>query len=86
MKPNYVIEKNGKKSVIIRTQNQEKCRLSVLLTILSNGKKLSPLLIFKGVKDEKLEKELSQNQNVKSGKIFITFNINTWCTIEIMKI
>ena len=35
---NYVIEKKGKKSVIIRAQNLEKCRLSVLLTILSNGK------------------------------------------------
>ncbi len=32
MPPNYVIEKKGKKSVIIRTQNQDKCRLSVLLT------------------------------------------------------
>ena len=44
MPPNYVIEEKGKKSVIIRTQNQENCKLSVLLSILSNGKKLSPLL------------------------------------------
>lgn len=71
-----LLKKKGKKSVIIRTQNQDKYRLSVLLTILSNGKKLPPLLIFKGVKDGKLNKELSENANIKSGKIFIAFNIN----------
>ena len=44
------------------------------------------IAIFRGVKNGKLEKGLSQNQNVKSGKIFIDFNINAWCNKEIMKI
>ena len=38
------------------------------------------------VKGGKLNMELSENANIKSGKIFIAFNINVWCTKEIMKI
>ena len=43
MPPNYSVAKKGKKNIIIiRTQGQEKCRVSLLLTILANGKKLNP--------------------------------------------
>lgn len=84
--PNYVIEKKGNKNIIIRTQNQEKCRLSVLLTILSNGLKLPPLLIFKSAKNGNLYNELANNINVKKGRIIITFNQKVRCTKEVMEL
>ena len=41
------IVKRGSRQVIIKTQNQEKCRISVLLTIVADGSKLPPMIIFK---------------------------------------
>jgi hypothetical protein len=56
--------------VIIRTQGQEKCRVSILLNILADGKKLSPIVIFKGKENSSnLNNELNENYNVKK-KIF----------------
>jgi hypothetical protein len=56
--------------VIIRTQGQGKCRVSILLTILADGQKLSPIVIFKGKENSsKLNNELNENYNVKK-KIF----------------
>ena len=48
MSPSKTIAKKGAKSILIRTQNQEKCRISVILTITAKRKKLPPYLIFKG--------------------------------------
>lgn len=53
MPPNYTICKKDTKNIIIRTQRQEKCRVSIMLTILANGEKLSPLVIFKGSDNNK---------------------------------
>ena len=44
---NKTIVKIWSRQVIIKTQNQEKCRISFLLTILADGSKLPPLVIFK---------------------------------------
>jgi len=41
------IEKKVKKKIIINTQNQEKCRITVLLGIMADGFKLPPLIILK---------------------------------------
>ena len=41
------IVKRESRQLIIKTQNQEKCRISVLLTIVADGSKLPPLIIFK---------------------------------------
>ena len=51
MNINGVVDKIANKQIIIKTQNQEKCRVSILLTILINGYKLAPFVIFKGNKD-----------------------------------
>lgn len=68
MPPNYTITK---KNVIISTQGQEKCQCSILLTILADGKKLSPLIIFKGKNyNNKIIKELNDNFYIKEKKIF----------------
>ena len=44
MAPSKTAAKKGGKSIIIRSQNQEKCWFSVLLTIASDGIKLPPFL------------------------------------------
>lgn len=46
----YSIEKIGEKSVMVKTKRKEKTRITALLTICSNGKKLMPYIIFKGKK------------------------------------
>ena len=41
------IVKRGSRKVNIKNQNQEKYRISVLLNIVADGSKLTPLIIFK---------------------------------------
>ena len=80
-----IIDHKGKKSIIIKTQNQEKLRISALLCILANGSKLPSYLIYKGNEDSTLlKKVLDTNEFVKNKKVFYTFNENAWCTAEIM--
>lgn len=69
---------------IIRTQNQEKCRLSVLLTITADGTKLPPFLIFKAKVNGDIEKELSKDINAVNGKCFFFCNNNVGYTEEVM--
>jgi len=63
MSPSKTIAKKGGKSILIRTQNQEKCYISVILTISANGHKLSPYLIFKGKINGDIEKKLKKDIN-----------------------
>ena len=56
MIPKTTIAKRGKKSIIIKTQNQQKCHISVLLYIAAGGSKLPPLIILKGKSGGIIEK------------------------------
>lgn len=49
------IAKKGGKSVIIKTKDQEKCRLSVILCKTADGGKLPPYLIFKAKSNGRIE-------------------------------
>ena len=60
MVPNKTIAKRGKKTILIKTQNQQKCRISVTLGIVADGSKLAPLIIFKGKAGGFIEKELTK--------------------------
>ena len=51
MAPSNIIDQKGKKSIIIKTQHQEKLRVSALLCILTDGTKIAPYLVFKGKND-----------------------------------
>ena len=77
---NTTIEKKGEKNIIINTQNQEKCRITVLLGILADGFKLPPLIISKAKENGTVFKELSNLKYVKDGSIFIYCNENAWAT------
>ena len=56
MAPTKTIAKRGKKTILIKTQNQEKVRISIILTISADGDKLKPLIIFKGKTGGLIEK------------------------------
>lgn len=45
MSPTIIIDITGKKSEVDKTQNQDKLRISELLTILADGTKLAMSLI-----------------------------------------
>ncbi len=53
---NKAIDSIGEKNIIIKTNGGEKKHITCLLAITSSGKKLKPLLIFKGVEDDLIEK------------------------------
>jgi len=57
MIPYKTIARRGGKSIVIRTSIQEKIKISVLFTIVGDGIKLTPLIIFKGKKKEELPKK-----------------------------
>lgn len=86
MAPTTTIETIGKKEVKIRTMNQEKIRYSAVLTVLANGKKLPPLLIFKAKPNKKVEKQLSSHIFVQQGKVLVQCQQNAWCSKQIFKI
>lgn len=52
------IVKKGNRQVIVKTQNQEKARIWVILTILNDGTKLAPLIIFKAQDRSTIYKQL----------------------------
>ena len=71
MPPNYTISCKGKKTVIIRAQSQEKCKVSLVLGIIADGNKLPPLIILKGSNKTKIPKELYNNKNIKKVKFLL---------------
>ncbi len=52
--PGRVLDKKGKKSVVVRTTGNEKRLLTVVLTVLVHGEVLPALAIFKGKKQPEL--------------------------------
>ena len=62
--PNKTVSKRGGESITIRTQNQEKCHISVLLIITANGNKLPSCLVFKAKTKRQIEKKLQNDVNI----------------------
>ena len=84
MIPTKTIAKKGTKSIIIKTLEQEKLRVSVLLTITADGGRLPPYIIFKAKRHGKIEKELQKDIYVKNKKCVIACNDNAWATEDII--
>ena len=85
MVPNKTITQKGDKNVVIRKQNQEKLRITCILSIFVDGDKLPPYIIFKSkAKNNKIFDNLKDNIYLKNNKIFINFNSNAQSTTEII--
>ena len=68
---NKTIEKKGAKNIEIITTGGEKIRISAILSISGDGKKLPPVLIFKAKPEGKLAKKLNAIEIVKQKKKFL---------------
>ena len=72
MVPNKTFVRKGTRNVVIRTNNQEKIRITCILAICADGDKLSPYIIFKGKKLTALNK-LKNNKYIMNNKIFFKY-------------
>ena len=86
MPSNKAVHKIGSKTICIKTQRQEKARVSVILACCANGVKLKPFIIFKGAKNGCIYKKLIKEIYVKEKKAEIYVNSKVWATIEIIKL
>ena len=78
------IAKIGEKHINIRTFGTEKIRITVLLTILGNGIKLPPLLVFKGKPNGNIiYNRLQKHPSVTKGTIIVKCQENSWVNQEI---
>ena len=57
---NNTINKTGEQNIIIKTNGQEKMRITVILCITALGSKLPPYIIFKGRQNAIIRKKLEK--------------------------
>ena len=69
----------GNKEIIIHTDGSESKRVSVLLTIIPNGRKLNPFLIFAGEPEKTNEKRFSEIKEIKNKTIHAVCQKKGWC-------
>ena len=81
---NKTIHKCGAKTICIRTQRQEKWRISILLGIAGDGIKLIPYGIFKGAANGKIIKDLNKTKYVTEKRCICQTNKNAWSSISII--
>lgn len=72
------IAKIGERNVKVRSFGKDKLRITAILTVLADGSKLQPLLIFRGKTNGPKEKSLQNNINVKKGIIYAKCQENEW--------
>ena len=77
------ISKIGEKRVTVSNFVKEKLRISGVLSVLANGSKLPPLLIFLGKNNGPKEEELKKNKYVLKGEIFVKCQPNAWTDHDI---
>ena len=73
----------GKRSLSIKTHGGEHVRITLMLTICSNGTKLPPLIVFKGTKDAKKEEKLKRYIRSKNKRVLAFCQENSWADKEI---
>ena len=76
MNSKVIIHKIGAKTIMIKTQNQEKLRISAIMSIWGNGERLKPYLIFKGAHNGRIYYSLSKLNEVNKGLVVINVNNN----------
>jgi len=85
MPPSKKVFYKGPKPILIKTQEQDKCRISILLAITADGGRLPPYIIFKAKKHGNVEKKLQKDLNVITNRCFVVCNENACSTDEIIK-
>ena len=67
----------------VRTFGKDKLRISAVLSILANGLKLPPLLVFRGKTGGPKENKLQKNIHCINGEIYVKHQDNAWTDINI---
>lgn len=80
------IYKCGAKTICIRTQPQEKCKISIILSIAGYGTKLIPYTIFKGAANGKIIKDLIKTKYVTEKRCICQTNKNDGVVIQLLLI
>lgn len=68
----------GNKDINMISFGKDKERVSVMLTLLGNGEKLPPMMIFKGIENGTRYKTLLNNKYVKIKEIYIGCQVKSW--------
>jgi len=68
----------GEKDISVKTFNKSHTRISVMLTILGNGKSLKPFVVFSGKPNGPKEKKLKSHPKVLSGYIYVCCQEKSW--------
>jgi len=79
------LEFKGKKNVDILSSGLYRYRVYVILAVVGNGFKLSPLLILKGEPGKTIEKELRGLPYARDESMLIYCQNDDWCTSYIFK-
>ena len=80
MVDNKTIDNIGEKNIVIATNGSEKKHITLILGITASGKKLKPLLIFKGESDGNINKKLLIIPIIKNKEIVVTCQKSACCT------
>lgn len=79
------VDSCGARAVQIRTNARQQDRVSVALSVASNGDKLRPFVIFKGTADGRVAREFSRRENPYPQELIYTTNQNAWMTERAMQ-
>ena len=72
------VTKIGNTTVNVKNFNRDKMRITVLLSIIADGTKLPPLIIFRGETNKTKEKKLQNNKYVINGKCYVKCQRKAW--------
>lgn len=78
------VTKIGNSTVNVKNFNRNKMRITVLLSVLADGTKLPPLIIFRGENNKTKEKKLQNNKYVLNGKCYVKCQRSAWADNNIL--
>ena len=82
MPPNYSVIQRGTRQNRILITNNEKKRISVLLAVRGDGRKLKPLIVFKGVSNARVSQEV---RNYDDDISLHTAQAKAWTDEDVLK-
>lgn len=76
----------GDKEIRVKTFNKSHIRITVMLTILANGKSLIPFVVFKGKPKGYKEVLLKKHPKVAAGYLYVCCQDNSWVDEPAMRL
>jgi len=76
----------GDKEIRVKSFNKSHIRITVMLTILANGKSLIPFVVFKGRPKGNKELQLKKHPKVAAGFLYVCCQDNSWVDEPTMRL